>query len=85
MLILHNAQVIIEVIFQVADMRMVGGKYYGGTAEINIYELPQVSRNQLSLSAIWVNYDDNGPRRDQVNSILAGWMVSHSAKRYDIF
>lgn len=57
---------------------MKSGSYYGAEADLNVYGLPQVSANQLSSNIIWIlnDADGTGPG-EQVNSIMAGWMVSH--------
>ena len=57
---------------------MLKGEYYGSIAELNLWGVPQISTNQYSSAAIWVINDGDGSgATDQINSILAGWMVSH--------
>ncbi|KAL6567142.1 hypothetical protein OROMI_015546 [Orobanche minor] len=52
---------------------VVGEKYYGAKATINVWEPKIQQPNEFSLSQIWVL---GGPIGEGLNSIEAGWQVS---------
>ncbi|XP_077252460.1 protein neprosin-like [Tasmannia lanceolata] len=50
------------------------GKYYGAKAIINVWN-PNVEKNKLSLSQIWILSDQQGTAPDDLTTVEAGWMV----------
>ncbi|PON75647.1 hypothetical protein TorRG33x02_244960 [Trema orientale] len=67
-------------IIEYAEVTLIGGKYYGANATINLWT-PVTYYSEFSLAQLWLV----SGRQENVNTIEAGWMVDSGSKQTKLF